>query len=51
MQIGYKIFMLALLRMNMVFGKTISTIFDHSKWFENGLENGLKNGLENGLTL
>ena len=26
-------------------------IFDHSKWFENGLENSLKNGLENGLTL
>ena len=35
----------------MVFGKTIPTIFDHSKWFENGLENSLKNSLENGLTL
>ena len=34
-----------------VFGKTILVIFDHSKWFENGLENGLKNGLENSLTL
>ena len=33
------------------FGETILVIFDHSKWFENGLENGLKNGLENGLTL
>ena len=29
----------------MVFGETILVIFDHSKWFENGLENSLKNGL------
>ena len=28
-----------------------SNLFDHSKWFENGLENGLKNCLKNGLTL
>ena len=34
-----------------VFGKTILVIFDHSKWFENGLENSLKNSLKNGLTL
>ena len=37
--------------MNNVFGKIILVIFDHSKWFENGLENSLKNDLENGLTL
>ena len=36
---------------NSPFGKTIPTIFDHFKQFENGLENGLKNNLENGLTL
>ena len=33
------------------FGEIILVIFDHSKWFENGLENSLKNGLENSLTL
>ena len=38
-------------KFNMVFGKTIPTIFDHSKWFENSLENSLKNSLKNSLTL
>ena len=39
------------MKLNPSFGETILVIFDHSKWFENGLENCLKNGLENGLTL